>query len=446
VKLKSLSLSKAIGISGGDVVSLVGGGGKSTIMFLLAKELAAKGLRIIITTTTHIFPHEAPFKTIFKTGIQDIKDEININRLIVLAEGYEGEKLKGIDPSKVEELKKIAEVILVEADGANRRPFKAPLDHEPVIPHSSTIVSPVVGLDVVGKILSSENCHRPERIAELMNINIGDIITTDIVAKTILHPKGGVKDVPAKSRVVPILNKADSPGKKNIAGKIVKDLTRRGIKRAIITSLKSEPLFIKPGGENCNVMAVILAAGASSRMGRSKLDLKIKDRTLIQMVLDSTASSLVDGIIMVTRPGFIPVNESLYPQFKIVENEKWETGQSSSMRKGLENIKPGMDAVIFLMADQPFVNTDIINELLLRYYDTGSALVAPVYKGERGSPVIFDRSLFQELLAIEGDKGGRELLDRFPVEYVEFDSSLPGMDIDAPEDYEKLKDFVGNDI
>jgi molybdenum cofactor cytidylyltransferase len=443
--LKSLSLSKAVGIRRGDVVSLVGGGGKTSAMFLLGKELSTYGLRIIITTTTHIFPPEDPFITMFEREIQNIQKELDIHPLIVLADGCDGEKLKGIDPSKVEELRKVADVILVEADGAGCRPFKAPLDHEPVIPPSSTVVLPVAGLDVIGKTLSSENCHRPERIAELMNIKIGDIITTDIVAKTILHPRGGMKDVPVKARVVPILNKADSPSEIAIASEIAKGLTEGGIKRSIITSLKCEPPFIKPGGENCNVMAVIMAAGGSRRMGQPKLDLKINDRTLIQMVLDSTAASMVDEIVLVTRPGVVPVSESLYAHLKIIENEQWETGQSSSMKKGLENIKPGMDAVIFLMADQPFITTEIINELLLRYYNTGSSLVAPVYKGKRGSPVIFDRSLFHELFAIEGDKGGRELLDRFPVEYVEFDTSLPGMDIDTPEDYEKIKNIVGND-
>lgn len=437
--MKSISLSKAVGIRQGDVVSLVGGGGKTSAMFLLAKELSAYGLRIIVTTTTHIFPPEASYITVFERKTQNIMKELDIHPLIVLAAGHEGEKLKGIDPSSVEELREIADVILVEADGAACRPFKAPLDHEPVIPPSSTIVLPVAGLDVVGKTLSSENCHRPERIAELMNINIGYIITTDIVAKTILHPRGGMKGVPVKARVVPILNKADSSDQIATASEIAKGLTRGGIKRSIITSLKSEPPFIKPGGENCNVMAVIMAAGGSKRMGRPKLDMKINDRTLIQIVLDSTAASMVDEIVLVTRPGSIHVNESLYPHLKIVENEQWKTGQSSSMKRGLENIKPGMDAIIFMMADQPFITTEIINELLLRYYEKGASLVAPVYKGKRGSPVIFDRSLFQELFAIEGDKGGRELLDRFPVEYVEFDTSLPGMDIDTPEDYEKVK-------
>lgn len=443
--MRSLFLSKAVGISLGDVVSLVGGGGKTSAMFLLAKELSAYGLRVIITTTTHIFPPETPFITVFETEIKRIKKELDKNRLIVLADRYEGDRLKGIDPSSVKELREITDVILVEADGANRRSFKAPLDHEPVIPPSSTIVLPVAGLDIVGKTLSSENCHRPKRIGEIMNINIGDIITYHIVARTILHRRGGMKDVPGKARIVPILNKADSPDEITIAQKIVKELTKGGIKRSVITSLKFDPPFITPGGENCNITAVIMAAGASTRMGKPKLDLKIKDRSLIQIILDSTTASLVDEIILVTRPGFELVKESLYPNLKIVENELWKTGQSSSMKKGLEHVKSGMDAVIFLMADQPFVSTEIINELLLRYYNTGSCLVAPLYKGKRGSPVVFDRSLFQELFAIEGDKGGKELLDNFPVEYVEFNSSLPGMDIDTPEDYERIKDLVEND-
>ncbi len=75
---------------------------------------------------------------------------------------------------------------------------------------------------------------------------------------------------------------------------------------------------------------------------------------------------------------------------------------------------------------------------MLRYMDTEAPIVAPLYRGEKGSPVLFDRSLFNELFMVEGDRGGRDLLNKYPVEYVNFDSSVPGMDIDTPEDYEKV--------
>ena len=89
------------------------------------------------------------------------------------------------------------------------------------------------------------------------------------------------------------------------------------------------------------------------------------------------------------------------------------------------------------------VDAGIINSLIMTFYESGKPIVAPLYNGKKGSPVLFKGELFGELKEIEGDKGGRDLLKKHPVEYVDIDLPLAGMDVDTPEEYNKLKDMIG---
>ena len=112
---------------------------------------------------------------------------------MVLARGLgEDGKLVGIDPAWLEQLSKQLQVthILVEADGSRGRPFKAPAAHEPVIPGSADLVVAVVGLSVIGRPLSEEFVHRPERVAALAGCRLGDTVSPAMVAAVLLHPAG----------------------------------------------------------------------------------------------------------------------------------------------------------------------------------------------------------------------------------------------------------------
>ncbi len=437
---ETLSLARAIGVKKGDVVSLVGGGGKTSTMNLLAGELYNMGMSVIMTTTTHIFPPEDE-PLLLSGDIREIEEALSDHRLLVLASSCEKEKLKGIDPLLPGKLRKFADIVIVEADGSRNKPFKAPKETEPVIPPSSSVVIPVVGVDAAYKPLSEEWTHRTEKITEITGLLPGETITPDIIAKTILNPMGGMKGVPENAVFVPLINKADTHRDMDIAREISHCLFKRGIKKTIITSHEGRG-YIKPYPAGGFVSAVILAAGGSRRMGRPKQELKIGDKTLAEMVIENVLSSIADEIILVTHPGLPLFDRNKYPYIKNVVNEYWETGQSSSMKAGLKAVHPKSNAVMFFMADQPMVEAGIINDLIMTFYESKQHIVAPRYKGKNGSPVLFDRELFSELLAVEGDKGGRDLLKRHAVEYVDIDSTLTGMDVDTPEEYGRLKEII----
>ncbi|MGD9160241.1 MAG: selenium cofactor biosynthesis protein YqeC [Desulfobacteraceae bacterium] len=437
-----LSLARAIGIKAGDIVSLVGGGGKTTTMFYLADELVKSGLKVIITTSTHIFPPDEGYTLLLTNDITEVEEAMKVNDLIVLADHHGKVKLEGIDPLWVKDLIKIADVILIEADGSRNLPFKAPEEHEPVISPASTIIIPLVGADAPYKPLSEDTAHRPHKIAEITGLKPGEIITPEVIAKTLLHPKGGMKDVPETARFIPLVNKADNREKVNIGLDISRHLFKGGVKKTVITSHRREKIFIKPCIPDGFVSAVILAAGGSSRMGRPKQELEIGGKTLANIVIKNVLASVADEIILVTQPGLPLVDKDIYPDIKRVVNENWKTGQSSSMKAGLEAADHESNAAMFFMADQPMVNAGIINRLIMTFYESDKPIVAPLYNGEKGSPVLFKRDLFGELKEIEGDKGGRDLLKKYPVEYVDIDLPLAGMDVDTPEEFSRLKEMI----
>ena len=190
------------------------------------------------------------------------------------------------------------------------------------------------------------------------------------------------------------------------------------------------------------ISAVVLAAGKSTRMGFCKQLLKIGDRRMIEQVVGNVCTSRVDESIVVL--GFMAdeIAEKLpKEQVKIVVNPSYEKGMSTSLKAGLNAVDGETDAVIFVLSDQPFVKPFIINKLIDDYERTGAPIVVPTYKGKRGNPVLFDMSLRDELMDIQGDVGGRSIIKKYrkEVRKIEVDSPFILMGIDTKEDLEVLE-------
>ena len=214
------TLKEAFSIRPQEVISLVGAGGKTTLMFALARELK-KGTGVVITTTTtKIFPPSSSDAIhLFTSSDQDeLIDTIltygpelgHIN----LASGKSGAtgKLLGIEPELVRKLIDLDPVlyIIVEADGAARRPLKAPNPaYEPVIPPSTSLVIPVIGIEALGRALTEEHVFGSEIAAKLTGTALGETVSAEVIANLIVHPLGITRGSPARARVVPFINKVD---------------------------------------------------------------------------------------------------------------------------------------------------------------------------------------------------------------------------------------------
>jgi len=215
---KAISLRQAFNIQPQEIISLVGAGGKTTLMFALAKELASNGESVITTTTTKIFEwqaSEAPLLLEIDEGrmiallLKQLKRhrQVTLARERLLAEG----KLKGISPELVVTLAELEQVsyIIVEADGAAQKPLKAPNATEPVIPQNTSLVIPIVGFDALGCNITKEDVFRPEIISQLAGLSLGAFISADTIATLITHPEGIIKGSPANARIIPFINKMD---------------------------------------------------------------------------------------------------------------------------------------------------------------------------------------------------------------------------------------------
>jgi probable selenium-dependent hydroxylase accessory protein YqeC len=131
--------------------------------------------------------------------------------------------------------------LLNEADGSRMRPFKAPAEHEPVIPVETSLVVPVVGADVFGKTLDADHVHRPELVSALSGAPLGTPITPEIVARVLAHPEGGRKGVPVSARVVALINKVESLPDRTPARETAERLLREpAIHSVVLASLRGE--------------------------------------------------------------------------------------------------------------------------------------------------------------------------------------------------------------
>ena len=248
------SLIEALKPAVGGVVSLVGAGGKTTLMFGLARELSVAGKTVLTTTTTKIFiPTKAQSKHVIlsdspKDIIQRAKGILRDNRHVSAAKKtIEAQgKLEGYPPDIIAELwrSQMFQWIIVEADGAKRRPLKAPGRYEPVIPACSHIVIGVVGLNGLGKPLDKKYVFRPEVFAEITKLGLGKPIDGNAVAVSILHPQGIMKGSPSKTTRIAFLNKADLPGGLKTGRRIRDILVEQQpnlLKRIVIGNVRYDP-------------------------------------------------------------------------------------------------------------------------------------------------------------------------------------------------------------
>lgn len=218
-----------------NLVCLVGGGGKTTTMFTLARALKSLGSRVLVTTTTNIIrpaASECDRIIVDETGNIGILQDIPQGTITVIGSrtvdlGNET-KLAGVTKDFVEDIyrKELFDCILVEGDGARCKPIKAPADYEPVIPGNATKVVGVIGLEAVGKPITEESVHRLEFFLPVVKRGKGDLLSEEVVVNLIRHPLGLFKNTPGNCAKYLLLNKADTDLRKERAGVILKMLLR----------------------------------------------------------------------------------------------------------------------------------------------------------------------------------------------------------------------------
>jgi molybdenum cofactor cytidylyltransferase len=189
-------------------------------------------------------------------------------------------------------------------------------------------------------------------------------------------------------------------------------------------------------------VAIILAAGRSSRMGSPKQLLLYKGKTLLEHSIDEAKTSDVTSVLVVlgSEAGHMMTEANIWDA-EIVDNENWASGMASSIIAGIKVVvseRPDADAVILMVCDQPYVDSALLNQIIAKQQESDQPIVACEYEGALGVPALFHKFLFSQLLGLEGDAGAKKLINQNLnlVATVPFPSGH--IDVDTPEAYEKL--------
>ena len=238
-----LELTRALGLGREPLLlSIVGGGGKSSLMFALGEQLPG---RVLLTTTTRIFAAQMELaQRVFTLGDANWLEEITQTAGPMLLVGHvEGERAVGVPIELPQELLEQGRVdwVVVEADGSRMRPTKAPADHEPAIPPESGHVIVVAGIDALSAPIE-EIAHRPERISDITDLPMSDTLSPEALAKLLSSKRGGLKNIPPGAQVSVLLNKVEDAQQRAAAEEIAeKVLQEKRVHRVLAGRLKPTP-------------------------------------------------------------------------------------------------------------------------------------------------------------------------------------------------------------
>ncbi|NMA00742.1 MAG: putative selenium-dependent hydroxylase accessory protein YqeC [Clostridiaceae bacterium] len=481
------------------VISTIGGGGKTTTLFDLFLRYDNKRL-VTLTSTTAMFAPlycEREFARVAENGsIPDALQAVTLGDPPTSSgvwfqhpfENIEG-KYKGIDkevfdahiralrmsndPLFVEKMKNETKsdrvpLFLCEADGSKRKPFKAHAPHEPVIPETTDLTLILFGLSGLGKKCTEDVVHRSDLFANVIGIKEGDVITFDHLVKLL---KSGMflKGIPPTSRVAVIFHQTDtlpedmrSHPKLRVWAKSVLEVPGidavffRGkdpTKDHKITTYMglahdrpSRPLF----------SSILLAAGTSSRMpGYNKLLLPFGNEAVIVHTLRRIFAGPCRDIVIVTGHDLDAIRDVIKPviqkdappdaRITVIYNPRYLEGQGTSVACAATVLDESSMACFCVPGDQPIISPGTMRTLTEKAIR--NAILVPCREdGSRASPVLFGKDYYDELAALEGDVGGRQVMKRHPdaLQLIKTGGSdLIYEDVDTMERYEYLINALG---
>lgn len=187
---------------------------------------------------------------------------------------------------------------------------------------------------------------------------------------------------------------------------------------------------------------LILAAGAARRMNQVKMLLPFGNSSILQTIIETAKEINPDTICVVTGFYHNEIVANIQDgQIQFVHNELWQEGMSGSIKKGLSylvSLNPELDSVLIMVADQPYITSNLLREMLALQAQTNNGIVAASYAGVIGTPVLFRKEHFSNLEKLSGDKGARSILHQYPNDVITVNFPLGEVDIDTEEDYHKL--------
>ena len=360
------------------VVSVVGAGGKTSLIFAWARELASAGKNVVITTTTHMYRPER----MEEDGI----------RIVVSDDPERPDKVSAPPAEVLDSLRDTADVVLIEADGSRRMPLKWPADREPVIPDYTDVTVCVAGLSALGR-RTADVVYNAEGLPDVLKRETADM---NLIHAIVSSRDGGQKGVRGDFRV--FMNQVDDDIDRLAAAYRMQQIFAvMGIQSAWGTLMPEEP----------KIAVILEAAGNSTRFGSNKL-LHIMDdgRPMIASIFDAVRPLDVYKKILVTQYDDIA---EMAAGFDVVMNDRPDLGISRSMQLGLAAAGDA-DAYMFCVCDQPGLSTSTIKKLIEAYKKGTAGIVSLAWQGKMCNPKIFSSRYREELMRLSGDTGGRQII------------------------------------
>ena len=448
-----MKLRQAFGIVRGDVVSLVGAGGKTAALIALAHELADEGWRVLATSTVPLPPDQAslmPHILACDSPAFTFTRALEAHRF-VFACGRRSRDALALPPPEwfswaLDSLD--ADVLLVEADDAGGLPLKAPYPDEPNIPPESSLVIPVASLASLGQPLDNEHVYNAAAIIERYGFYQGSPIMSPWLAQVLRDEELGLRGVPAQARVVALLNAVPPSGYLRLRAHLIARMILRserisGVALGSVRAADPVSELQRPLG------AVIVAAGMSSRMqalGRHKSLLPwAGGKTIIEHIIDQLLLSRVQHITVVTGHQANEVGALAEKRgVNVVFNPEYQTGEMlSSIKLGLQAQPSHVAASLVVLGDQPRIQPKIVGQVMMAYAEGKGDLIIPSYQMRRGHPILIDRRYWGELLALPPEASLRDLLRVHSVSYVSVENDSVLHDVDTPDDYHDERGRAG---
>lgn len=439
-----MKLYQAFEIAPGDVVSIIGAGGKTSLMTALGYELAEQGWRVLATTTVPTAAYQLdlmPTALKADAGTQKISKALSDDRFVFLYQSVIGNILYGLGRESISRVVDTvdSDVLLVEADNANGLPLKAPLPNEPNIPPETSLVIPVASTAILGHPLDPHHVYNLPAIIEKYGFAENSRIKGAWLAQILRDEELGLRNVPRGVRVIPFLNqtltRSHARGRARMVARLILKSSR--FHSVVIGSVRGEEQVYevqRPVG------AVVLAAGLSTRMGESKMRLPwAEGRTILEHVIEQLIKSRVDHITVVTGHQAREIKNLVkHLAVDVVFNKDYKTGEMlSSIKAGIGAMPSNIAAVLIVLGDQPRIQPRTVYQVMSAYAEGENDLIVPSFQMKRGHPVLIGRRYWGEILNLSENASLRDVMNAHAsrIRYVNIDNDSILRDVDTPQDY-----------
>lgn len=447
-----MKFREAFGIEKGDMIALIGAGGKTSLMVGIGYELAELGWRVLATSTTPMPAEQIrlmPAALSIDSEADSISAALNEARFVFLYGEARGDKALGVKAGLVTLIPDIvdSDVLLIEADSANNLPLKAPRTGEPIIPQGVSLVIPVASFAAVGEPLDEAHVYNPQAMIKTCGFPEGMPIKPSWIAQVVRDEHLGMQGIPSNARTVAFFNQTPmTPFNRRRARAAAKIALRHSTLQAVALG---EVRGHEPVREvQRTVGVVVLAAGASKRMGEPKLLLPWTNRrTIIEHIVEQLIKLKTDPIVVVTGHYSAEIKQALERwEVQFTQNRAFKTAElGASLRAGLSALPENASAALIVLGDQPNIPPKVVQQILMAYAEQQRDIILPQFDGRVGYPVLIARRHWAELLAMKDDAGFEKWLAAHVPEAlrVPVDTDAIFRSVDTPQDYREAKARAG---